>query len=149
MRIGFDIGGVLSKYPHQFDELMRAIYFNIYFHDIFIVTDQHPKEEVLKTLAKNGFDWLNPDNVYCADYEKYGNAAKCILIAQLGIQVFIDDFEPYLQWDSTFGEQPILLRVQPDMFKPYWHSQWKCEGGDFGRRHFTTTVETVHSNEKT
>lgn len=165
MKIGFDIGGVLSKYPEDFKTLMQVLTGDEYFDEISmcIITDQHPHLEVCKVLADNGFmsfhrftkyslgkNWkyktddgyfwgglIAPEDVYCADYEKYGNAAKAILIKELGINIFIDDFDGYLQWDSSLGPQPILLKVQPDWNKPYWSPNWKCEGGDFGRRAFS------------
>ena len=143
MKIGFDIGGVISKYPQEFKNLVSIFFwytqeFYATGHvipDIYIITDQHPKEEVLKILQENGFGfYFEAKNVYCADYEKYGNMAKAILIKELGIQIFIDDFDGYLQWDSSLGLQPLLLKVQPDWYKPYWHEEWKVEGSDFGRR---------------
>jgi hypothetical protein len=157
MKIGFDIGGVLSKYPERFKELISNFEFVT---DIYIITDQHPKDKVLQVLIDNGWYstyrsqgliaqtknefWdtyldgiIHPDNVYCADYEKYGNMAKAILIKELKLDIFIDDFEPYLAWDSTLGPQPILLKLMPDVFKPYWSPKWKQDGGDFGRRVYT------------
>lgn len=131
MKIGLDIGGVLSKYPQDF------IIFLQHFDksELFVITDQHPKDKVIKTLKDNGFELLD-ENIYCADYEQHGNFAKAILIKQLDIKIFIDDFDGYLQWDSSFGEQPIMLKVMADNFKPYWHQNWICEGGDFGRRYY-------------
>lgn len=137
MKIGFDIGGVLSKYPFEFKELLYSLWNKDYPEDIYIITDQHPKEQVIKVLVENGFDFIYPERIYCADYEKYGNMAKAIIIKELGIDIFIDDFDGYLQWDSTLGPQPILLKVQPDNYKPYWADSWKCDGGDFGRRKYS------------
>lgn len=158
MKIGFDIGGVLSKYPNEFKKLLDILrlgrYDNFSRHlmyedvDIFIITDQHPIDKVQQVLYENDllskheptgiftFGRFSPENIYCADYEKYGNMAKAILIKELGLDIFIDDFDGYLQWDSSFGPQPILLKVQPDAYKPYWHPDWKCDGGDFGRRKY-------------
>lgn len=153
MKIGFDIGGVISKYPEQFKNLISGMLLR----NIYIITDMHPKEEVCKVLIANGLystyesnglaaqtkseyhgsfytGIVHPDNVYCADYEKHGNLAKAILIKELALDMFIDDFDGYLQWDSSLGPQPILLKVAPDAFKPYWHDSWKTDGGEFGRR---------------
>ena len=133
MKIGFDIGGVLSKYPSEFKKLINIFTSNC---ELYVITDMHNKEEILKTLLNNGFGNFKSENVYCADYNKYGNMAKAVLIKEINIDVFIDDFEPYLVWDSTFGPQPILLKVMPDNYKPYWHKDWECDGNDFGRRFF-------------
>ncbi len=145
MRIEFDIGGVLSKYPLEFRTLINTLGIDC---DIFIITDQHPKEEVMKVLKNNHFldyvennhflDYVEPWNIYCADYEKYGNMAKAVLIKELEIEIFFDDFDGYLQWDSSLGPQPILLKVMPDAFKPYWSDDWKLdENQNFGRRKYS------------
>ncbi len=135
MKIGFDIGGVLSKYPDEFRRLMISLSYEN--HDLYIITDMHPAESVLDVLVKNDFNLISPNDIYSANYEKYGNMAKAILIKELGLDIFIDDFEGYLQWDSSLGSQPILLKVQPDAFKPYWADTWKCDGGEFGRRKYS------------
>lgn len=156
MKIGFDIGGVISKYPEIIKLFLHKYNYDEYGydsnkHDIFIITDQHPKKEVLRALCKNGFinglgnidgsttyltNIINPENVYCADYEKYGNMAKAVLIKELNLDIFIDDFDGYLQWDSSFGPQPLLLKVMPDAFKPYWADSWKQDESEFGRRKY-------------
>jgi acid phosphatase class B len=138
VKIGFDIGGVISKYPEQFKRFFWDYFINKDYPDrVYIITDQHPKEQVIKTLADNGFEFIFHDDIYCADYEKYGNMAKAVLIKELGLDIFIDDFDGYLQWDSSLGPQPILLKVMPDVYKPYWADSWKCEDNEFGRRKYT------------
>lgn len=133
MRIGFDIGGVLSKYPDVFNKFIESLG-NCF---LFCITDQHPKEEVIKTLLNNGFGrWFGINNVFCADYEKHGNMCKAVLIKELELDMFIDDFDGYLQWDSTLGKQPILLKIMPDAFQPYWSDSWICDGAEFGRRKY-------------
>lgn len=131
MKIGFDIGGVISKYPEQLRRLIRTLLIE---SEIFVITDQHNKEDVYKVLLDNAFGFISPKNVYCCDYETHGNMAKAVLIKQLELDIFIDDFDGYLQWDSSLGPQPILLKVMPDAYKPYWHETWECEGSEFGRR---------------
>lgn len=133
MKIAFDIGGVISKYPNEFRKLITCL---VYPFELHVITDQHPKEEVIKVLYDNNFGHFQKEYIHCADYEKYGGFAKAVILKELAIDIFIDDFDGYLQWDSSFGPQPILLKVQPDAFKPYWHDDWKTEGGDFGRRRY-------------
>lgn len=133
MKIAFDIGGVLSKWPDQFRELMRALAAGGV--EIYVITDMHNREEVTKTLSDNGFDFIPLGNVYHADYPKYGEFSKPLLVKALGIDMLIDDFPGYLQWDSTMGTAPIRLMTAPDGFRPYWHETWKTPGDqDFGRR---------------
>lgn len=144
MKIGFDIGGVISKYPVEFEELIYTLApieeghdEDRYYGNIYYISDMHNKDDIVELLRRNLHIPIYSSNVFSCDYEKYGNMAKAILIKELGIQIFVDDFDGYLQWDSSLGPQPILLKVMPDVFKPYWHESWRCEGGDFGRRKYS------------
>jgi len=101
-------------------------------NDIYIITDMPDKDEVIKTLRQNDIK-LSAERIFCADYKKYGELAKAVLLKELEIDFLIDDFGGYVQWDSQLGPAPIRLLVAPDPFRPYWHKEWKCEGGDFGR----------------
>lgn len=145
MKIAFDIGGVLSKYPDHF--LDMALRFHHTGASIYVITDMHDKDAVVKTLNDNGFYFIPVDNIYCADYTNNGEFCKAILLKQLGIDIFIDDFVGYVQWDSSLGSAPLRLLVAPDGFKPYWHEGWKVEDKtDFGRR---VTSLKVLQNVKT
>jgi hypothetical protein len=153
MKIGFDIGGVISKYPEEFKNLISSLLGcdgqRNSDNTIYFITDMHPKDKVMDTLIENGFtgQWITntcycvkeefAKFIHCADYDKYGNMAKAVLIKELGINIFVDDFEGYLQWDSSLGPQPLLLKVQPDAFRPYWSPEWLCDGGEFGRRFYS------------
>ena len=62
MKIAFDIGGVISKYPiiiKKFIEMIDCANLWIkhsYLADytsVYIITDQHPKDEVIKVLESN------------------------------------------------------------------------------------------------
>lgn len=154
LRIAFDIGGVLSKYPAHFRTLCYNLQGKV---DQFVLTDMHDKADVCAMLRKNGFyEFIFPDeNIYTADYATHGEMCKAVLLKELKIDIFIDDFIGYTQWDSQLGDAPIRLLVQPDAFKPYWDEQWKCTGGNFGRRKFTnlcskgdTHVKEVEGKEE-
>lgn len=132
MKIAFDIGGVISKYPNLLRELWRVLQKHSEV-EIHVITDMHDKDDVMKQLTDNGF-CISPKQVHIADYDKYGNMSKAMLLKELDINMLIDDFGPYLEWDSQLGPAPLRLMVMPDSFKPYWHESWKCSGGDFGRR---------------
>lgn len=148
MKVAFDIGGVLSKYP---DELRNWVYtFQDAGYGVFVITDMHDRREVLDQLRNNGFR-IPEDYVYTADYDQYGEMCKAVLLSKLGINVFIDDFPGYLQWDRSLGPAPIRLLVQPDAFRPYWHESWQvlCKS-DFGRRFATPNQlgESLDRNDK-
>jgi hypothetical protein len=149
MKIAFDIGGVISKFPEQF-RVLGLLCSASTPCQVYVITDMHDKEEVLKMLANNHFDFIPPENVYCADYKNHGEFCKAILLKQLGIDIFIDDFVGYVQWDSSLGPAPIRLLVAPDGFKPYWHDEWKVEGEyDFGRRVTSISqLENVDASSK-
>lgn len=134
MKIAFDIGGVISKYPKQFKEICLAL-FNSGI-EIYIITDMHDRDKILDSLNKNGFGFISSSNIYSANYEKHGEMCKSILLKELGIDLMIDDFPGYLTWDSKLGNAPIRLQVMPDGFNSYWHESWITDDadGDFGRR---------------
>ena len=135
MKLAVDIGGCISKYPEQFRWLIISLGVN---WEIFIITDMHDKVEVMKQLKDNKIDVLE-NHVYCADYAKYGEMCKAVLLKELEIDMFIDDFIGYtMAWDSSFGPAPIRLLVCPDATMPYWSNQWITDDkSDFGRRKFS------------
>lgn len=133
MRIAFDIGGVLSKYPEQFRKLLGDLDGNPDMQ-LFVITDMHDKEDVIKQLNDNNIGYFSATNIHCADYAKHGELCKAVLLRDLKIDMFFDDFVGYTMWPSEFGPAPIRLLVMPDGFRPYWHKEWKCSGGEFGRR---------------
>ena len=142
MRIGFDIGGVISKHPSEF----RALIYDLHTtgHLIFIITDMHDIEYVEKMLRSNSIPGYY--EVYCADYKTHGEMCKAVLLKELKIDMFFDDFQGYLQWDSSFGPAPIRFLMMPDAMRPYWHKDWKTQDdSDFGRRvySFGESVDNV------
>ena len=129
LRLSFDIGGVISKYPDKFRQLINNT--NC---EVFIITDMHDKVYVEEMLQMNNIT-IASDHIYCADYQKYGELCKAVLLKELKIDIFFDDFIGYESWDSSLGPAPIRLLVMPDPFKPYWHKDWKVQDeSDFGRR---------------
>jgi hypothetical protein len=133
VRIGLDVGGVLSKYPYVFRALLRACAGSghVEWH---IVSDMHPKEEILTMLALNEID-VPAYRVHSADFAKYGEACKVILAKELRLSMMIDDFGAYV----AEGDLARLL-VMPNIRQPYYHDHWKVpppkdgKFSDFGRR---------------
>lgn len=139
MKVGIDIGGVLSKYPELMIEMIDSLLASG--NQVYIVTDMHPIEEVRRTLEQN---WIRCDLIQAicvADYAKHGEACKAIICRDNGIDVLIDDHPGYLVWPWP-EPAPLRLRVEPDPRRPYWAPGWKCEGGEFGRRVF---MESDHA----
>lgn len=137
MRVAFDIGGVLSKYPDQFRRLIerlmdpRPTFNNV---EVFIITDMHDIDEVYEMLVLNGFGRIKKTNVYCADYKTHGEGCKAELLRELKIDLFFDDFLGYMMLPCD----TIRCLIIPDPHKPYWHESWETKDkSDFGRRVYT------------
>lgn len=137
MRIAFDIGGVISKFPNEFADMMAAFWRAE--HLIYILTDMHDRDEVERMLKDNGVmrHIRSPGHILIADYATHGEAAKAVILRDKGIDVFVDDFPGYLVWPWP-TPAPLRLQVMPDPRRPYWHPGWACNGGEFGRRVFTS-----------
>lgn len=131
MKIAFDIGGVLSKFPVEFQIMIRALSLSSEI-ECYVMTDMHDKPKVVAMLAENGFGMIPEERIYTSDYNTHGEMCKAILCQELGIDVLIDDFIGYVAPEGA----PMRLLMMPDAYKPYWHDNWKVsEGdGDFGRR---------------
>lgn len=100
--------------------------------DVHIITDMHNREDTLFMLRSNGFvPPILESNIHNSDFEQFGEACKAVLLRQLNIDVFLDDFPAYLAEGC-----PVRLLVQPDLTRPYYHDTWVTNGGegDFGRR---------------
>lgn len=131
VRIGFDVGGVLSKYPATLKPLLGALHFCPGV-EVWIISDMHPEQKIIDMLELNEV-WFYKHRVRSADYRAHGEASKAILCEQLHIDVLIDDFIGYV---GVPGTPPVRLLVMPDASQPYYADDWKTDGseGDFGRR---------------
>lgn len=135
-RIAFDVGGVLSKYPKVFLDIIEAIGYNNPNVEIHIISDMHPVEKIQAMLELNGFKF--PINrVHSANYQLWGENCKAVLCKDLYINLIIDDFPGYV----AEGEYARLL-MMPHPRQPYYHDDWKTDGsdGDFGRRKYGKQV---------
>lgn len=147
MRVAFDIGGVLSKYPGEFRELVNCLVRGA--NEIHVISDMHPREKIIQVLRMNHFIADDPwplderalileENVHSADYDTHGEACKAVLLEQLGIHMFFDDFIGYVA--PRVGEHgTIRLLVMPDHEKPYYNDSWKMPDDEpiFGRRAYS------------
>jgi hypothetical protein len=115
-RVGFDIGGVISKYPVQMQALMRALSQSREF-EVFVVTDM-PRDIALTMLAQNSVV-IPEDHVLCADWTKHQDLCKSMLMKEYSIEIMIDDRPDYI----TEGV-PIGLAVMPRPHHPYYHPSW-------------------------
>ncbi len=130
IRIAFDIGGVLSKWP-QLITLLRALAVSPSV-EVFVVSDMHPVAKIVDVLERNGI-LLSTAHVVAADYATHGEHCKAVVCRDLGIDILIDDFIGYLVGVDC---PPIRLLVMPDPNRDYYHPDWQTDGseGNFGRR---------------
>lgn len=130
IKIGFDIGGVLSKYPEILTPLVNSIIKNCPDVEVHVLTDMHPIEKCREWVAMNGLN-VRTDYIHSCDYSSYGEYCKSIKSKEIGLDVLMDDFIGYLSEGS-----PIRLLVMPDPSRSYYHDDWKTDGseGNFGRR---------------
>ena len=135
LKIAFDIGGVLSKYPDQFRKLVRKLQEpgpspGSSPIEVHVISDMHDVNKMHTMLIDNGF-FIEKDKVHSADYKEHGEFCKTYLCQQLGIDILIDDFIGYVA-EGDF----IRLLTMPNSSMPYYHDTWKTDGseGDFGRR---------------
>lgn len=141
LRIAFDIGGVLSKHPDIYMDLLKQLSQGTYLREslveVFVITDMQ-RDKAIETLKLNGFlepvGWIQERNVLSADYEQYGEMCKDVLLKSLGIDIFFDDFIGYVAGDGA----PVRCLVMPDATKPYYHPTWKTvdDTENFGRKTF-------------
>lgn len=128
-RVALDIGGVISKYPDEIRSFARALVTGG--AEVYVITDMHDRDDVLKQLEVNGFGFIAPDRVHCADYQAHGEGCKAELLAQLGVDMVLDDFIGYVAIPGC----PVRCLVMPDAEQPYWHPSWVTNSeSDFGRR---------------
>lgn len=136
MRIAFDIGGVLSKYPEVFRPLLDLLLFRgvdpRYQIETYVISDMKPHAKAVAFCHDNGFD-VPPERIICADYDRHGEMCKAIACQDIGIDILIDDFGGYV---AILGSPPVRLLVMPDPSRPYYADDWKTDGseGNFGRR---------------
>lgn len=132
MKVAFDVGGCLSKYPDIFRPLIKTLlHCGIDVHVCYI-SDMHPVEKIEDMLRRNDFPFTRP-MVHSADYTTHGEMCKAVLCEELGIDILVDDFPGYV---ATPGKPPVRLLVMPDPSLPYYADSWKTDGseGNFGRR---------------
>lgn len=134
MKVAFDIGGVLSKYPAQFKELISRVSDRGRLNDVFVISDMFPREKIIDLLKLNEVPFIE-GNVWSADYERFGDGCKAELLNLLKIDLFFDDHIGYVA-TSVPGYYPtIRCLVWPDASKPYRADDWIVPDGEpeFGR----------------
>ena len=118
MKMAFDIGGVLGKYPNVFRPMVSALQKGG--AEVFVLTDITDIKVAQEQLSRYEYIF-SPEMILCADFEKYGERCKSVLIKEYGIDVLIDDHPGYCA-DSGC----VSLFVWPDPLIPYESIDKKC-----------------------
>ena len=128
LRISFDIGGVLSKYPEVFRPLIAALQKGGVW--VYVITDMHQHAQSVRFVQDNGYD-IPAERILNADYNEHGEGCKEKVIEEHGIDVHIDDFPGYCAHTRC-----VSLFVWPNPERPYYADDFVTDGseGDFGRR---------------
>lgn len=116
MRVAFDIGGTISRYPNEMKAMMIA--FMAGGVEVHIMTDINPKDAT-KLIIANGLDFVPANHVHSCDWSTYGDLCKTQMMEQLGIDVLIDDRPDYCAAGNFIG-----LVVSPRPAVPYYHKSW-------------------------
>lgn len=115
IRIGFDIGGVISKYPSEFKSLMATLHASPLW-EVFVVTDM-PRDIAQAALDAN--DVRDYRTLLCADWTAHGDMCKSVLLEEHGITMMIDDRPDYVTEGVLIG-----LVVAPRPKLPYYSPGW-------------------------
>lgn len=131
VRIGFDIGGVLSKYPDLLLPIVRALSVTTDV-EVHVLSDMAPHAKCVDAVHRNGF-LVPPERIHSCDYETFGDNCKAEKAREIGLDVLIDD---YLGYVAVQGAPRIRLLMMPDADADYYHPNWETDGseGTFGRR---------------
>lgn len=130
LRVGFDIGGLISKYPDIFRPYIAALVAGGV--EVFVITDMPDHAAVVRLLDENGFGMIEPERVLVADYNAHGELCKAVLLKRHRISIFHDDHPGYLTEDVC----PVRLLAMPDPRRAYYAPEWRTgdDAADFGRR---------------
>ena len=128
LRISFDIGGVLSKYPTIFRPMVAALQKGG--AGVFVLTDMHDHAQSCRFVQGNGYD-IPAERILNADYKEHGEECKAVVIEKHLIDIHVDDFPGYCAHTKA-----LSLFTWPNPELPYYHDDFKTDGseGDFGRR---------------
>lgn len=131
VRIGFDIGGILSKYPDILRPVVAAL-LAAPDVEVYVLSDMHPHTKCVAFVHDNGFP-VPPERIHSCDYSEHGEECKAVKSREIGLDILVDDFPGYV---GTVGAPALRLLSMPDPTRDYYHETWKTDGseGNFGRR---------------
>src|SRR5688500_10946570 len=100
MKIAFDIGGTISRYPTTFIRMMKALQDGGV--EVFILTDMN-NADAMKLCEQNDIDFIDESRILSADWNTYGDLCKSRLMQQHSIDILIDDRPDYCATGPFIG----------------------------------------------
>jgi hypothetical protein len=117
MKVAFDIGGVISRYPREFRDLMAIV--GQGGGEVFVLTDMN-QTDAWSAIQENGLAGLvYRENILSADWSKHGDLCKTKVCEEHGIDILIDDRPDYVAKGNFIG---LVLSPRPDV--PYYAEEW-------------------------
>lgn len=117
-KIGFDIGGVISKHTGIIGAMMETFRQSESW-EVYIVTDM-PRNTADDVLKRNNI-LCEPEKLLCADWTYEEEMCKANIIEKHGLDVLVDDHLAYL----VSSKIPLGLLVVPRPELPYNSKEWK------------------------
>ncbi len=111
MKVAFDIGGTLGKYPTELGGLAAILERGG--AEVFVLTDIPSYETAAEILARHGIE-ISRERLLCADYQTHGDRCKAVLVREHQIDLLIDDHAAYCADAGC-----VTLFVWPDPHRPY------------------------------
>jgi hypothetical protein len=127
LRVSFDIGGVLTKYPEVFKPIIKALQ-AAQDVEVYFLTDMPKVKDALAMLEMNGIQ-TPPERIICSPFKRRGESCKAVDCLTKDIHLHIDDFPAYVAAGAR-----VRLLLMPDLGRPYYAKDWKTDGkeGRFG-----------------
>jgi len=122
IKVAFDIGGVLSRHTEVLRKMAEVFGSATDIFETHVLTDIS-KKMAMQMLMDNGLAHLfgrDGERVHHADYAKYGDNCKSVVLKEIGIDVLFDDHMSYLMDAPALG-----LLVMPRASLPFYSDQWK------------------------
>jgi hypothetical protein len=121
VKIAFDIGGVISRYPERMMQMMSALLRGGV--EVYIITDMNQRDALATCEQNSLLAIIGPERVFSADWSAHGDRCKTEVCKKLGIDVLIDDRPDYCAEGDFIG---LVLSPRPHV--PYYASGWSNAG---------------------
>jgi len=116
MKVAFDVGGLISRYPIQMKAMMKALIAGGV--EVYILTDMN-QQDARAACETNGIDFISQDRILSADWSCHGDLCKTRMCEAHGIDILLDDRPDYTAHGDFIG-----LNLSPRPHTPYYADGW-------------------------